>query len=137
MPGPREVKYLLSCRVHDHGRHLIAREALVLERIFLPNHFVEDLVALGRNFFGSLFSFVYVFVVLAFEEHAVCEEYFDEMEGHDEAQVPFKEGEKMALAFNDLVVRRNDSLTFLRLLLFIVVLDIVNKDKLVINFVVL
>lgn len=82
---------------------------MVFERVPLSNHFVEDFVTFGRNFLGCLFSFAYVFVIFAFEEHAICEEHFDEMECHHEAKVPLEEGEEVTLTLYDLIVSWNDS----------------------------
>ena len=53
VPCPGQVEHFLPCRVDDHRGHLVSREALVLEAILLSDHFVQNLVALGRDLLGA------------------------------------------------------------------------------------
>ena len=72
VPGAREIQHFLSCCIYNHRSNLIAWKSLIFEWILLSQHFIQYLVAFGRNFFGCLLRFYDVFVILTFEKHTVC-----------------------------------------------------------------
>ena len=136
MPGTREIQYFLSSCVNYHRCHLISWKSLIFKTNFLSLHFIKNFIALGRNLFSRLFSFTYVLIILAFKKNTISKKHFNKMNSHYESQVPFKEREELPLTLNNLVICRNWTWNCWRVVLFVIVLDVVDKYELVINLII-